>query len=86
MGQTVDLINRADYMRIDFEVMSACTISATKQCDHANGWFHNIPRRLIGFRRMFFCSDCGEMMTMKEFNKRDAEVAIRKLDETMASF
>ena len=47
----------------------AVTMTSTgHRCEHNNGYFHTIYF-FIFYRKYFFCSDCGALLTIKEYVK-----------------
>jgi hypothetical protein len=51
------------YKSAEVSGYTAVTISATPPCKHNNGWYHSIPARFFGRRRVFVCTDCGDILT-----------------------
>lgn len=52
-------IRSAQIKKEDWETV---TIPATPPCPHSNGWYNSIPARFWGRRRVFVCTDCGDIL------------------------
>lgn len=46
----------------DIELSCSATTAITPPCLHANGWYRTVPGRLWGRRRVFVCTDCGDIL------------------------
>ncbi len=53
-------------IKIDYE---SVTVPASPPCPHYNGWYNSIPGRFWGRRRVFVCTDCGDIL--KAENKKE---------------
>lgn len=58
-----------EYMDYNYGNGKTVTISITQPCEHGNGWYNLIPARFWGRRKVFVCTDCGDIL--EPINKKE---------------
>jgi hypothetical protein len=60
----------AKYANQRFAGMNMMTLTSVTKCHHLNGWYATVPFWIFS-KRVFICSDCGDMKVCTKATQRN---------------